>query len=337
LLAGFNLFRKSQKKDWTFFLSSYRLAWEEGKVSSLENGRGNAASRLDFGGVPVTIAQWELIREVMRSCGLSRNELANTACELLGWRRANGKLKTRECVQWLEQAEVLGLIELPLRKNTAYGGSRSRVRLTRRGEAQGELRGNLSEVTPVLLERIASSGDRDYWKELVARYHYLGYRVPFGAQLRYFIQVSKPESAVVGCLQFSSPAWRVKARDQWVGWDEEQRQQHLQQVVQNSRFLILPWVRVKRLASHVLALASRVLPPDWEACYGARPVLLETFVEQSRYPGTCYQAANWICVGHTAGRGRMDRHKQYAEPVKSVWVYPLHRQFRHLLTEEPAS
>jgi hypothetical protein len=171
----------------------------------------------------------------------------------------------------------------------------------------------------------------------MARHHYLGFRVPFGASLRYLIQIRTAQGpTVAGGLQFSSPAWRVEVRDQWIGWEERSRQKGLQRIVSNSRFLILPSVQVKGLASHVLSLASRQLTKDWYARYRVRPVLLETFVEQNRYRGTCYRAANWICLGQTRGRGRMDRHHQHRQPVKSVWVYPLDKRFRQILNSPPS-
>ena len=145
--------------------------------------------------------------------------------------------------------------------------------------------------------------------------------IPIAVEL---VRVARPEPAVVGCLQFSSPAWRMAARDRWVGWDDATRQRNLQQVVQNSRFLLLPWVRVRNLATTVLARAARRLPEDWWAHYRVRPLLLETLVDARRYAGTCYRAANWIEVGQTTGRGRMDReHARQGAAPKRVWLYPL--------------
>lgn len=295
------------------------------------------ADGLRFCGTAVGGEQLRLIQEVVASCGLSRAELAATVCELLGWERPNGKLKTIECLGFLEQAEAAGMIELPALR---AGGSRARRSRGRLAAAEVEtpprVAGSVRDVSPVRLEQVETAEQRVRWKELVARHHYLGHKVPFGAQLRYLVRLSRPEPALAGCLQFSSPAWRVQAREQWIGWNNEQRRRHLQRVVQNSRFLILPWIEVRGLASHVLSQAARVLPPDWEGAYGVRPVLLETFVDQGRYRGTCYRAANWVCVGQTEGRGRMDRHKRFAEPVKTVWVYPLEKHCRAILLGQEA-
>jgi hypothetical protein len=286
----------------------------------------------DFCGRRVSSGDLELVREVVSSCGFSRHELANTVCELLGWKRANRKLKALECVSWLEELERLRLIQLPVAKQAGSHAPRSRVELTAQSQPQAVIQGSLKDVVPVTLKRVDSSQELARWKELITRHHYLGYRVPFGASLRYLIQTITAEGqTVAGCLQFSSPAWRVKARDQWIGWTDTVRKKRLQRIVSNSRFLILPSVQVKGLASHVLSLVTRQLPEDWYRSYRVWPVLLETFVEQERYRGTCYRAANWICLGQTRGRGRMDRDHQNNEPVKTMWVYPLDKRFRQIL------
>jgi hypothetical protein len=167
------------------------------------------------------------------------------------------------------------------------------------------------------------------WRELVERYHYLGSRVPFGAHLRYWARSRDRELA---CLLWTSPAWKMQARDAWIGWSDEQRKRNLQWIVNNGRFLVLPWVRVKGLASKILALSARQMPHDWQTRYGYRPLLLETLVDTQRFRGTCYRAANWVHVGQTAGRGRMDReHKRHGQMVKDIYLYPLVRDARQSL------
>jgi len=289
----------------------------------------------DFCGRRVSSGDLDLVREVVSSCGFSRHELANTVCELLGWRRANRKLKAIECVSWLKELERRGLIQLPVAKQAGSHAPRSRVELKVQSQTQLLIQGSVKDVVPVTLKRVNSSRELARWKELIARHHYLGFRVPFGASLRYLIRITTAERPTeAGCLQFSSPAWRLEARDRWIGWTDAVRKKRLQRIVSNSRFLILPSVRVKGLASHVLSLVARQLPEDWYQSYRIRPALLETFVEQERYRGTCYRAANWICLGQTRGRGRMDRDHQNPEPVKSVWVYPLDPRFRQILCGE---
>jgi hypothetical protein len=149
--------------------------------------------------------------------------------------------------------------------------------------------------------------------------------------LRYFIE-SGATNDILGCFQFSSPAWKMGPRDRWIGWSDEQRKANLQKIVNNSRFLLFPWVKVKNLASAALALAAKVVADDWQGFYGCRPVLMETLVDSERFKGTCYKAANWVHMGRTTGRGRMDReNKRQGLAVKEIYVYPLCSRFRQEL------
>ena len=157
-----------------------------------------------------------------------------------------------------------------------------------------------------------------------------------GANLRYLVRSGQSEQPVLACVLWSSPAWRMAARDGWIGWKAEERARNLQLIVNNSRFLVLPWVRVTGLASKILAQSARQLPADWEHRYGYRPLLLETLVEAQRFRGTCYRAANWIYVGQTSGRGRMDReHHKHGQAIKEIYVYPLVRDARQHLCADP--
>ena len=273
------------------------------------------------------------ITEIVSSCQrLSRTELANTVCELFSWKRPNGRLKTVECRQFLEYLESKGLIQLPGRKKGRPQGVKTKVGRTDKGEVQATISGKVSQFSPIFLSKVEAKEQRDLWYEYIDRYHYLGYQLPFGAQLRYVIETGKRDKTILGCLQFSSPAWKMAPRDRWIGWNDEQRERNLQKIINNSRFLILPWVKVKNLASSVLALAARVVSDDWESCYGYRPVLLETLVDQRRFKGTSYKAANWIHVGTTTGRGRMDReNKGQGKSPKEIYVCPLTPRFRQEL------
>ena len=194
----------------------------------------------------------------------------------------------------------------------------------------------LATLQPIRLQRVETPGDRTLWRTLIERHHPLGHRVPFGAHLRYLIQATSKSPMILGCLQFSSPAWRLKGRDQWIGWDDATRARCLQQIICNSRFLILPSVRVKNLASHVLALALRTVTSDWTAAYGVKPLLAETLVDPARFTGHCYRVANWIDVGLTAGRGREDRqHTRHGASPKRIWLYPLVPNVRQRLVQAP--
>jgi hypothetical protein len=271
-----------------------------------------------------------LIADVVSRFGaLSRTELANTVCELLEWKRPNGRLKNWECVDFLEALEGQGLLRLPEKRARRPRGSRTRIPVSERGEPGAVVSGSVEEFSPVRLERVRRPAQRELFRELIGRHHYLGHAVPFGAHVRYLASVSRPQPTVVGCVQFSSAAWRMSARDRWIGWGERRRREKLQHVVSQSRFLIVPWVRVKNLASTILALSVRRLRQDWQEDYAVEPWLVETLVDAGRYRGGCYRAANWLLVGTTSGRGRMDRgHQRHGAQPKSVWVCPLRSDAR---------
>ncbi|MGH9670633.1 MAG: DUF4338 domain-containing protein [Terriglobales bacterium] len=266
---------------------------------------------------------------VSRFGALSRTELANTVCELLEWKRPNGRLKSWECLDFLEELEGEGLLHLPEKRARRPRGSRTRIPVTKRGEPGAVVSGSVEEFSPVMLEAVRLPAQRELFRELIGRYHSLGHTTPFGAHLRYLVSVSRPQPTVVGCVQFSSAAWRMAARDRWIGWEERTRRENLQHVVTQSRFLIVPWVRVKNLASTILSLSVRRMREDWREQYAVEPWLAETLVDSARYAGGCYRAANWIVVGTTSGRGRMDRgHLRHGAQPKSVWVCPLTSEAR---------
>lgn len=262
---------------------------------------------------------------------LSRFELAQTLCEHLGWRTPKGQNKVDSCLKALRQLEALGLIEGPARRGYAVR-PREPVRLSGRTDPAQPLVGSVADYEPIELEAVEQRGERQLWNDYVARYHYLGYQRPLGAHQRYFIVSRHRERLCLGCLLFGVSAWAVAVRDEWIGWSVRARAERLNWVVNNSRFLIFPWVRMANLASRALGLAVRRLGEDWQRRYGYRPVLLETFVDPERYRGTCYQAANWVRLGLTAGRGRLDRHTRYLSTPKIIYVYPLRADFRSVLT-----
>ncbi|MGD8209535.1 MAG: DUF4338 domain-containing protein [Desulfobacterales bacterium] len=273
----------------------------------------------------------EIIEIIETFPNLSRTELASTICELFSWKRCNGKLKSVECRQFLERLDEKAVIKLPASRKQFVKKSPTRIYKTNKADIQPSISLTLKDLFPLKLIRVKDQKQRQLWYEYIDRYHYLGYQLPFGAQLRYFIN-SDATGDMLGCFQFSSPAWKMAPRDQWIGWSDEQRKANLQKIVNNSRFLIFPWVEVKNLASSVLALAVKTVAQDWQRIYGYRPVLMETLVDGKRFKATCYKAANWIHMGKTTGRGRMDRGNQkQGAAVKDIYVYPLTFGFRQQL------
>jgi hypothetical protein len=291
-------------------------------------------SELSFSGRTFSAADLDLIREITRDfCNLSLTELSKTLCELLDWRRPTGKLKYEECRALLEHLRDRGILTLPGLRNTRGLGPRP-VAVTNRSDPEAPVTGAAGDFEPLQLDLVRAS-DRallSLFKQYVSRYHYLGFRIPFGASLRYFVRSQQLPSRYLACLQFSSPAWKMAPRDAWIGWSAHERKRNLQFIVSHSRFLVLPWVDVKGLASKILSIAARRLPEDWQRLYGYRPLLLETLVDRARYRGTCYKAANWTCLGATQGRGRMDRDNvALGHSVKDIYVYPLCRHAREQL------
>ena len=286
--------------------------------------RAPQAAKYHLCGQPVSAQEMEVVKSVISDCsGISRTELASTLCEILDWRRQNGKLKTVEYRAFLEELDANSILQLPVRRQCGRPhGSRTSVADDHSEETI--LFGKKSEFDPIEIVPVSSKEDNARWRSMVDRHHYLGHRVPFGAHIRYFIRAHHPEPVIVGCLQFSSPAWRMEARDRYLGWDDTARRANLQKVVSNSRFLILPTVRIKNLASSVLSLAAARIVSDWENRFAVRPLFLETLVDSARFSGTCYRAANWIEAGRTTGRGRNDTsHRRLGESIKTVFLFSL--------------
>jgi len=292
-----------------------------------------AVDQQKFCGREFTAKEVSLIQEVVETCaGISRFELAHTVCELLEWKRPGGGLKARECRDLLERLESQGVLTLPGKKSCGSSQPRKLIAPVAEGQVHCELTGSVEEFSPLDVERVENRQQRQLFQELLSRYHYLGYAMPYGARLQYLVYVTRPQREVVGCVQFSSPAWRMKVRDQWIGWDDATRKLRLQHIVNNSRLLVV--ARIRNLASMALSRALKRLRADWVRQYGVDPWLAETLVDRQRFYGGCYRAANWTVLGETSGRGRMDRaHKRHGAQVKTVLVYPLVKNARRRLTD----
>lgn len=279
-------------------------------------------------GRPLSAAEVERIRQaIARADPPLRSEIARRVCQALDWSNARGEPKLMSARVGLLRLHRAGVIELPPPRG-GNGNGRVLKSAPRQWPSEAPLGGSVGQLTGLRLSAVSDVESSRLWNGLIERYHYLGYRPLPGAQVRYLIE---SDPGVLGALGFGAAAWKVAARDRWIGWDRGQREAHLGRVVNNARFLLLPWVRVRNLASRVLALAAARVGEDFAARYGESVVLLETFVETPRFAGTCYRAANWHYLGETTGRGKCDVHHRALLPRKGVYVYPLAADFRRAL------
>jgi hypothetical protein len=251
--------------------------------------------------------------------GLARKELAATVCEHLGWTTLTGTAKLSACLEFLERLQAAGLLALPAvrpspaRRSTPAAAPVEPV-------AEPPVHGTLSALGPVSLEVVRDPAVVAQWDALVARWHPLGFQGAFGYRLRYFITAGDQR---LGCVLLSGAARAVAVRDHWIGWTAQARRENLARVVNNSRFLIFPHVRVPHLASHVLGQLARRTRADWRDHWGFEPLLLETFVDPRHHAGTCYRAAGWQLLGQTSGRGLARPGQSYHSTPRQVWVKPL--------------
>jgi hypothetical protein len=265
--------------------------------------------------------------------GLARRELAATVCEHLNWHTASGTPKIQACQKLLERLGSAGLVELPaLRRQKIPTGKRAGVALSERTATDRPLAGPLRDVEPVRLEVVTEASQVGLWKEYVERFHPLGYKGAFGYRLRYFVRSG---SQRLGCVLLAGAAKAIAARDRWIGWNERARLRNLPWVINNSRFLIFPHVQIPHLASHVLGQLARHVTADWRSQWGFAPLLMETFVDPSRYAGTCYRAAGWELLGETSGRGLARAGKRYHSSPRLVLIKPLQADCRRVLCAEP--
>lgn len=264
----------------------------------------------------------------------SRRRLSEQLCGRWDWRNPRGQLKDMATRSLLLKLHQRDLITLPPRRRvpTSRMGQVRQPRVTLDPSPIG---GTLKELGPLEVREVSRDrSGRDLFGAALAQCHYLGYGGSVGENLQYLVRDRRDR--LLGCVLFGSAAWKCAARDQWIGWTPEQRQNRLRRITNNQRFLILPWVGVKHLASWILGRVARRIGRDWEEKYGHRVVLLETFVDQERFAGTCYRAANWVEVGTTRGRSRQDQHRTLQVPAKGVWLLPLERNARQQLHHERA-
>lgn len=283
-------------------------------------------------GRKITAQEIEAARETVRLCrGLSRRELAETICEHWGWVTASGSLKRTACLNVLEELERHGELQLPLKQKKPSTECVRGARHTKRTAPPDDvLVGKLVDVSPVRLDMVEGRDRAKLWNEYLDRHHYLGYSKPFGCTIRYFIVCEK---GLLGCVLVAGASKALKARDEWIGWSKQRRQQNLPWVINNTRFLIFPWVEIPHLASHVLGQLARRVREDWMQRWGYEPLLMETFVDPAHYSGTCYRAAGWIELGRTTGQGLRRKGQAYTSTPKLIYVKPLSKDSRERLCE----
>lgn len=263
----------------------------------------------------------------------NRTKLSEELCELWDWKSSVGQLKDISCRDMLRALEADGQITLPPRekRGTLKGRNDKAGSQLRLFDAvqPAPIEAKLKAVAPVIVEIVDAREKIGEFKSLIDQYHYLGYGQSVGECIRYMVR--NRDGTNMACLMFGSSAWRCAPRDKYIGWANEERRVNLHMTTNNTRFLILPWVRIPYLASHLLSVVSRRISQDWQTKYGHPLYMLETFVERGRFAGTCYKAANWIRVGETTGRGRDSMSARAALPVKDVYAYPLVADFRKKL------
>lgn len=274
--------------------------------------------------------QLETIRRIVaqnRSKG--RSAISRILCEHWNWRQENGLLKERACRVLLLGLEERGELELPPRMTENFRSPRKAPSDVVSYDTS-EINGTVSDLGSPTIRMVRRSPDEALWDHLVDKFHYLARPWIVGSYLKYIAYL---EDRPVACIGWGSAAWKVACRDRMIGWDPALRENNIHKIVNNVRFLILPWVRVEHLASKVLATNIRALGGDWQDFYNSPVVLLETFVDTQRFAGTCYRAANWKCIGKTRGRGKYDRLHQALSPIKAVFIYPLAKNFREVLND----
>ncbi len=277
-----------------------------------------------------TFTHLELIRIkelIAESPKASRVALSRSVCRLLQWYRLDGRPKDMSCRVAMLRMHEDGLLQLPPPRNKNNNG-KPYSRRTQNTDPKPPLVIEPSDFSALKVEPVQNRNQSHLWNEYIHRYHYLGYAPVPGDQIRYIVQF---QNQTVALLSFRAAVWKTAPRDQFIGWTQTKRKENLHLIINNARFLILPWVQTQNLASRILSMTTKRVNQDWVSLYQYSPVLIETFVEIRRFPGTCYKAANWTYLGQTKGVGRLGNTKKPQLPVKSIWVYPLHKKFRQKL------
>ena len=288
-----------------------------------------------FRGCTITQSDIALIRQIISAHpSASRRFISQEVCRAWNWRQANGALKDMLCRSLLLLLQSKGCIQLPPPKQRPPNPLANRKPPVRVVVDQTPIHCPIGALLPITLQQVRRTAKERLCNSLICEHHYLGYSQPVGEHLKY---IAFSQNRPIACLTWSSAPYYIAVRDRFIGWSANTRKKNLHLIAYQSRFLILPWVQVPYLASHLLALNRRCVSGDWERIYHHPLYLLESFINTQRFQGTCYRADNWICVGQTTGRGKLSKSHKALLPKKAVYVYPLCKDFRHRLTQEPAS
>jgi len=260
----------------------------------------------------------------------SRYALSKKLCQAWHWVQPNGTLKDMVCRSLMLELHRAGHINLPPVRQHTHNPLIDRKRPDAVKIDRRSVEGKLRELKPLAFRQVRRTAEEKQFNGLIEHYHYLGYCHPVGEQLKYMVYAGQRP---IACFAWSSAPRHIGCRDRFIGWSQQERKRNIHLLAYNSRFLILPWVRIKHLASFLLGQMSKMVPQDWLRIYHHRIIYLETFVDKERFAGTCYQAANWICLGDTTGRGKNDQTHKVNRSIKAVWGYPLEKAFRRMLCE----
>ena len=287
-----------------------------------------------YRGRTVTAAEIVFIRDFIAAHpGISRRKLSTQLCEAWEWKQANGAPRDMVCRSLLLMLDRAGEIELPPVRFTPRNPLARRERPPPILLDETPMAGALRELGPLEFQQVRRTSEEPLFNSLMEHHHYLGYEQPVGEHLKYLIWAQGRPAA---CLAWSSAPRHLGSRDRYIGWSGEARRRNIRFIAYNTRFLILPWVTVPHLASHILGRMAHRLSKDWELLYGHPIYFLETFIDPERFRGTCYRAANWVLLGRTTGRGKDDQTHRPNRSIKEVLGFPMHRRFRELLQEAGA-
>ena len=285
-----------------------------------------------YRGRQINESDLEIIKEIIAAHpDSSRRFISQEICRAWNWRQTNGTLKDMVCRSLLLQLESKGIIKLPPPKCTLPNPLANRKKPVKIKVGRTPIQCPINELSPIDLKQVRRTRLEKLFNSLISEHHYLGYTQPVGEHLKY---IAFSNDRPLACLAWSSAPWYIGARDRFIGWSSQTRQNNLHLIINNTRFLVLPWVRVSHLASHLLALSRRRALRDWQRVYNHPVFLLETFVDTERFQGACYKADNWTYVGKTTGRGKLSKSNKPTLSKKAVYVYPLTKDFRDRLNTQ---